>query len=216
MDILNALKQLRDDLKTWATNNFNALNTKIDEKTIPIDNKLDLTSTNPVQNNVITNAINNIPKFSGDYNDLTNAPNITEDDNGNMVIADESGNIIFKADADGMHTTALTLNGENAATEKYVDNAKKDLGENLESENGELSIVDGNGNVIFKIDADGAHTTNITVDGESIKNIVGGGSASAIPDDEMLEFLMDMDVIQPISNTNNVVYTDTNNKIYVL
>lgn len=29
MDILNALKQLRDDLKTWVTNNINALNVKI-------------------------------------------------------------------------------------------------------------------------------------------------------------------------------------------
>ena len=100
MNILNALKQLRDDIKIWVTNNLNALNAKIDEKTIPIDSELSSTSTNPVQNKTITNAINNIPRFSGSYNDLTDAPNIAEDDSGNMVIADESGNIIFKADAD--------------------------------------------------------------------------------------------------------------------
>ena len=123
MQILDALKQLRDDIKIWAINNFNALNAKIDEKTIPIDNELSTTSTNPVQNKAIANAIKNIPRFSGDYNDLINAPNIVEDDSGNMVIADESGNIIFKADSDGMHTTALSLNGEPAATESYVDNA---------------------------------------------------------------------------------------------
>lgn len=112
MNILDALKQLRDDIKTWVTNNLNALNAKIDEKTIPIDSELSSTSTNPVQNKVIKKAIDNIPKFSGDYNDLSNAPNITEDDSGNMIIADESGNIIFKADGDGIHATSMTLNGQ--------------------------------------------------------------------------------------------------------
>ena len=123
MNILNTLKQLRDDIKTWVTNNLDALDTKIDKKTFPVDRELSSTSTNPVQNKVIKKAIDDIPKFSGSYNDLTDAPNITEDDSGNMVIADESGNIIFKADAEGIHTTAVSLNGEAAATEKYVDDA---------------------------------------------------------------------------------------------
>jgi tRNA A-37 threonylcarbamoyl transferase component Bud32 len=141
MNILNALKQLRDDIKIWVTNNLNALNAKIDEKTIPIDSELDTSSTNPVQNKAIATEIADInsrvgdtpvatqisdaiakqPHFSGDYNDLTNAPDIYEDGSGNMVIADESGNIIFSADADGIHTIAVTINGEKAATEKYVD-----------------------------------------------------------------------------------------------
>ena len=132
MNILEILVQLRDDLKTWVTNNLNALNNKIDEKTIPIDNKLSATSTNPVQNKVInaeisslsnlvgntsvasqiSTAIANQDLFSGDYNDLVNAPNISEDNSDNVVIADEAGNIIFKADADGIHSTSLTLNGE--------------------------------------------------------------------------------------------------------
>ena len=43
-----------------------------------------------------------------------------------------------------------------------------------------------------------------------------GGTASAVPEEEMLDFLMEMDVVQPISNTNNAVYTDANNKVYVL
>ena len=49
MDILNTLKQLRDDLKIWVTNNLNALNAKIDEKTIPIDSELSSTSTTPMR-----------------------------------------------------------------------------------------------------------------------------------------------------------------------
>ena len=199
MNILDTLKQLRDDIKAWATNNFNALNAKIDEKTIPIDNQLDSSSTNPVQNKVITNAINNIPRFSGDYNDLTNAPNITEDDSGNMVIADESGNVIFKADADGIHTTAVSLNGEAAASEKYVDeaianigipdvdfagyatedyvtsvvdSAKQELSESIVAESNEWKVVDEASNIIFSVDATGAHTTSLTLDGESIEDMI--------------------------------------------
>lgn len=194
MNILDTLKQLRDDIKTWVTNNLNALNAKIDEKTIPIDSELSSTSTNPVQNKVIKKAIDNIPKFSGDYNDLTNAPDISEDDSGNMMITDESGNIIFKADADGIHTTAVSLNGEAAATEKYVDDAvanidipevdftgyatedfvtttvdsaKEELSESIVAESDEWKVVDEAGNIIFSVDATGAHTTELTLNGEN-------------------------------------------------
>lgn len=236
MNILDALKQLRDDIKIWVTNNLNALNAKIDEKTIPIDKELSATSTNPVQNKTITNAINNIPRFSGSYNDLTDAPNIAEDGSGNMVIADESGNIIFKADADGIHTTAVSLNGEAAASEKYVDeaianidipdvdftgyatetyvaeeiakipktdltgyatekyvgeaidaipeadftgyatenfvdtaidSAKEELSESIVAESSEWKVVDEAGNIVFSVDAAGAHTTELTLNGES-------------------------------------------------
>jgi predicted aspartyl protease len=227
MDILNALKQLRDDLKTWVTNNLNALDAKIDSKTIPIDSELSTTSTNPVQNKAIAKEINSIndrvgntsvatqisqaistqEHFSGDYNDLTNAPNISEDDSGNMVIADESGNIIFKADADGIHTTAVSLNGEAAASEKYVDeaianidipevdftgyatedyvnaavdSAKEELSESIVAESDEWKVVDEAGNVIFSVDASGAHTTELTLDGkeaatkEYVDNVFNG------------------------------------------
>ena len=192
MNILDALKQLRDDIKIWVTNNLNALNSKIDEKIIPIDKELSATSTNPVQNKTITNAINNIPRFSGSYNDLTDAPNISEDESGNMVIADESGNIIFKADADGLHTTAVSLNGEAAASEKYVDEAianipkvdftgyatenyvtsavnsvKDELSESIIAEAEDWKVVDGDGNIIFSVDAEGAHATELTLNGEA-------------------------------------------------
>jgi hypothetical protein len=266
MNILNALKQQRDDIKTWVTNNLNALNGKIDEKTIPIDSELSSTSTNPVQNKAIKKAIDNIPTFSGDYNDLTNAPDISEDGSGNMIIADESGNIIFKADAEGIHTTAVTINGEKAATEKYVEeaiaaidipetdftgyakesyvdeaianiefpetdftgyatetyvddkvadlvnsapetlntlgelaialethedaydalletvgskatqtdleNLKEELSESIVAESDEWKVVDEAGNIIFSVDASGAHTTELTLNGEGLKDLL--------------------------------------------
>jgi maltodextrin utilization protein YvdJ len=161
---------------------------------------LSATSTNPVQNKTIKKAIDNIPTFSGDYNDLTNAPDIAEDESGNMIISDESGNIIFKADADGIHTTAVSLNGEAAATEKYVDDAitkiptpdvsgqinahntngeshtdirqaiedtKEELSESIVAESNEWKVVDEAGNIIFSVDASGAHTTELTLNGEA-------------------------------------------------
>lgn len=272
MNILNALKQLRDDIKTWATNNFNALNAKIDEKTIPIDERLDTTSTNPVQNKAIATEIENInkrvgetsvatqisnaiakqPHFSGDYNDLTNAPNITEDDSGQMAITDESGNIIFKVDADGIHTTALSLNGKSAATEDYVNEAIEkiptpdvsgqiethntsgaahadirrsvsdlsglvgttavskqisdaiseidfpetdltnyytkletdtlieELSEAIVSESDDLKIADEDGNIILSVDADGTHTTSLTLNGENVLDIMDAKVADLV------------------------------------
>ena len=43
-----------------------------------------------------------------------------------------------------------------------------------------------------------------------------GGSSVGISEEEILELLMDMDVVQPLSNTNNAMYVDENDKIYVL
>ena len=97
MNILATLVQLRDDLKSWVSLNFEALNKKIDKKSRA--------------------------RFSRDYYDLYNAPQITEDDKKELSIADEQGNVIFKLDKDGAHTTNLTLNGEEAASQKYVQEA---------------------------------------------------------------------------------------------
>lgn len=101
MNILAILVQLRDDLKSWVSLNFEALNKKIDKKSRA--------------------------RFSRDYYDLHNAPQITEDDKKALSIADEQGNVIFKLDKDGAHTTNLTLNGEEAASQKYVQEAIEDI-----------------------------------------------------------------------------------------
>ena len=180
MNLLQTFKQLRDDIKTWATNNFNALNAKIEEKTIPIDSALDSNSTNPVQNKVVADAINNIPKFSGDYNDLTNAPNITEDESGDMVIADEEGNIIFKADGNGIHTTALSLNGEDVEdiieerVTALVDSAPETLNTLNELANAlgddpnfATTVATEIGKKVDKVDGKGLSTNDFTDDYKS-------------------------------------------------
>lgn len=101
MNILNLLIHLRDDLKSWVSLNFETLNKKIDKKSQA--------------------------RFSRDYHDLYNAPQITEDNKKELAIADEQGNVIFKLDKDGAHTTNLTLNGEEAASQKYVKEAIENI-----------------------------------------------------------------------------------------
>ena len=250
MNILEILVQLRDDLKTWVTANINALNDKIDAKTIPIDGELSSTSTNPIQNKVVSQAINamntkidektfpidgelsftsenpvqnkvisneinslhtligdepvsdqistaiaNQDLFSGDYNDLTNAPNISEDNSNNVVIADNDGNIIFKVDADGAHTTDVEINGTSIGAKIPVWDNKSDFsGDYNDLENapnieengaGDLAIVDNDGNIIFQVDAEGIHTTaldakNITIENSDIVDVIDGKIAALV------------------------------------
>ena len=154
MHILDALKQLRDDIRTWITNNLVAINNKIEENKI----------------------------------------NITDDGSDNLSISDSSGNVIMKVDAEGVHTTALTLSGEDVQTKFDIVDSKIDavgdlVGETPVAEqistaianqpevelpnitddgSGEFNIADPNGNIIFKVDSTGAHTTDLTLNGESV------------------------------------------------
>lgn len=208
MNLLQSLRQLRDDIKSWVTVNLSALNAKIEKNTIHVDSELNPASSNPVQNKAIVKElrslstdISNKTTFSGDYNDLTNAPNITEDESGDMIITDQKDNVIFRVDSEGIHSTALTLKSEPAATEKYVndkvdiisqkvdnikipevdlsnhytkeetdaaiDSVKEELSESIVAESSEWTVVDEAGNIIFKVDSEGAHTTSLSLkDGE--------------------------------------------------
>lgn len=117
MNILETLVQLRDDIKSWVTNNLQALNAKIDEKTIPVDSELSATSINPVQNQAITNAINNIPTFSGNYNDLENKPvipsveGLATQDYVNAQIQAAVANLLTRADMEN-YINETFLGGE--------------------------------------------------------------------------------------------------------
>lgn len=180
MDLLQAIQQLREDLKLWAQNNLNFLNDKVE---------------------INKQNIKNIPIFSGDYNDLTNAPNIIEDDTGNLLITDDNGNIIFKVDKDGLHITDITIDGFKAATQEYVrqeianidfpepdlsdyytksevdnkevqlqtnlkEDIKEELGESIESKDADWKIVDSQDNIILSVNNEGLHTTAMTLNGK--------------------------------------------------
>lgn len=119
MNILETIVQLRDDLKAWVTNNLNALNAKIEANTVPIDSELSSTSTNPVQNKAVSEEINSLNKLVNDVPEQIaiaiaaipeENPNIIDDESGEFNIADNNGNVIFKADSDGIHTTTVQAN----------------------------------------------------------------------------------------------------------
>lgn len=171
MNILEALVKLRDDLKTWVANNLKALDSKIEKNIVSIDSELSTKSTNPVQNKIITNAINSLPR---DYSDLANAPNIIEDESGEIAFADEAGNIIFKADADGIHSTSLTLNGEDIKVllEQKVDKEKgKGLSSNdyTDEDKAKLSLI-SNDIVSATIDSELSTTSDNPVKNKVITN----------------------------------------------
>lgn len=106
--------------------------------------------------------------FSGNYNDLDNKPNIIDDGSNNLAIADTDGNIIFKVDADGTHTTALEIDGEdivelinsNGFSGDYND--LKNKPNIIDDGSGKLEFADEAGNVVARIDEDGFETTKVT------------------------------------------------------
>ena len=51
--------------------------------------------------------------------------------------------------------------------------------------------------------------------GEEVKKFQILGKL-APTEEEMLQLLMEMDNVQPISNASGVLFTDANNKVYVL
>lgn len=145
MNLLQAIKQLRDDLKIWATNNFNALNAKIEEKTIPIDNELDLNSTNPVQNKAIATEIADI----------------------NIRVGNESVANQITAAIEKIPTTDLSDYYTKEELDSSMEELKLELSESIVAEAEEWKIIDEAGNIIFSVDASGAHTTELTLNGES-------------------------------------------------
>lgn len=195
MTIVETLIRLRDDLKTWVANNIAA-------KTEPISEEVDLLNTlvgdTPVSDQ-IANAINSQELFSGDYNDLENAPNIIEDNSGDVVISDSAGNVILKVDAEGVHTTAVEIDGEDVKT--YIDSHAHDTvvhvteaernswsnksefsgnyadlvgAPNISEDNSDNVIISDNaGNVVFMVDSQGVRTTAVTVgDGLDVESAI--------------------------------------------
>ena len=106
------------------------------------------------------------------YSDLKDAPNIVETDTGDLVIADEAGNIIARVDADGITTYGVTASNIKLGStdlKKKLDEIEAELasvGSNLissitEDESGKLSITDPDGNIIMEVDDTGVKTATV-------------------------------------------------------
>lgn len=148
MNIIQALQQLRDDIKAWVTNNIQALNQKIELLTIPIDNELNGQSLNPVQNKTITEEIEKINLkientgigFTGEYSDIKNAPDIVDDGSGDLFIADPNGNIVMSVNNGGLNTTTITAN-DIVLNELSLTNTLETLDSNCDNLSSQLNTL---------------------------------------------------------------------------
>ena len=136
--------------------------------------------------------------FSGNFNDLSDNP-FTQNEDGKFNITDEQGNIIATIDGEGIHSVDF-IAGEHVlsnkadkseipslkgyAKESWVENQgfaqQSDL-ENIDfntlkenpfsdDENGELNVVDENGNVILKVNENGLHTVDVVAGDHILSN----------------------------------------------
>ena len=170
---------------------------------------------------------NSKSNFSGNYQDLRNAPDIVEDESGELNIADESGNVIVKVSGNGLETTEVQAQGIQLAntlinhisdnteklhvysTEKEKWNGKSNFSCNyqdlknapgiVEDETGVLALADPNGNKIAQFDSDGFTTTKVIAD-NVIANGVDLGGKILVLDDDIDE--VDTKLINHINNTD--------------
>ena len=148
---------------------------------------------------------NNKSDFSGAYADLIDAPSITETESGNMVVADENGNIIMQVDADGFETTnvsakTIELNGKDLG-ERLDELEATSLPNILDNETGDLTVSDGSGNVIMKVDGGGLETTTVTA-----KFAVIDGIDISVKLDEHAESIDDVNKVLSSHKTNSTIH----------
>lgn len=110
-----------------------------------------------------------------DYNSLENAPNLTDDESGDLIIVDKDGNAIARFDEGGLTTTnvntkTIRLNGEDLSD--LLDEIESGILPNiLDNESGDFVIADGNGNAVLKVDAGGLETTSVTARSVTINGV---------------------------------------------
>ena len=103
---------------------------------------------------------NNKSDFNGDFNSLSNKPNIIDDGSDSFNITDLAGKIAFQVGPDGTtRVAALEINNQDFATAvndvvtipelpEWTDNIYDD-------EQGNFAIADKSGNIAFEVAADG-------------------------------------------------------------
>lgn len=140
-----------------------------------------------------------------DYAQLTGAPNILEDDSGQLQVADTAGNVIMNVDVNGLQTHDVQVNGSGetvyqhhnnnvshiTASERNKWNNKSDFSgdyhelknqPNIEEDNsGIIQVADDDGNVIVQIDGNGITTHEVIIEGEGINQKLEAHMADGIP-----------------------------------
>lgn len=99
------------------------------------------------------------------FTDLEDAPNITEDESGELLITDNDGNIAVRVDDTGLHAAALNVGSTSLAESEDDETA--------------FSIADGSGNIAFKVDSEATHVDTLKVNEILLQ---GGDIAESLSD----------------------------------
>ena len=160
--------------------------------------------------------------------DEEDLPNITEDESGELTVADQSGNVIMTVDAEGIHTTEIIANGialgetlskHTSNSSAHVSSSDRSKWDNksdfsgayadlldapniVENESGNLTVNDESGNTILKVDANGLETTVVTA-----KNIIADNVDIGVKLDEHNESIKSLN-----SHTTNTTIHITSNE----
>lgn len=150
--IINILRYLRDDLKTWVTNNFTNLRTTLQSQDEQLAQDLE-DAVNQLLNGEtfyttfkrVGNAINNISKRVNDMKAGT--------DWNTFAIID---------------TLIRELQTKVSTIEVYINNLNTYL--NFDESTNSFNIIDNYENIIFKVDANGVSTTNVNTSDITFSN----------------------------------------------
>lgn len=220
MNILEAIKQLRDDLKSWATKNLQALDAKIDSKTIPVDEELNAESANPVQNKAIANKFTEVNAAI----EAAKEENILDDESDKFEIVDPNGYKVLEVNKDGLTTTEVhakdvTVDGTSIAEKMTEWDSKSGFSgdyndltnkpEIVDDKSEKLEIADPDGHVVARVDEAGISATDFNI-------IEEDGDKSTSLKEKMATFATTNDVsaldnsLHKVAKSGN--YEDLNNK----
>ena len=178
-------------VKNHAKVTFLSDGTNVEQRIIDVSNDLSTKVNKDYIDDILENII--IDSSQIDFNQLQNNP-FVDNNSGKLEVMDESGNIIAKIDAEGIHSVDF-IAGEHRLSDKtdktYVDEAIKNVEVDLtgyateeyvnnidfyniknnpitNEEEGNLLFVDESGNIGLKLDSDNNLTVKDVIAGDNI------------------------------------------------
>ena len=217
---------------------------------VQLENKL-LQISGDLTNENISKALGYVPVSPNVTNELSQrVDNITfdslkdnpflQDGSGELNIVDESGNIIAKIDADGIHSVDF-IAGEHRLSDKtdktYVDEAIKNVEVDLtgyateeyvnnidfynikdnpivNNGDGKLLFVDENGYIGLQLEEDGLYVKDVIADGHTLSQKADKSELSNYATKDEVSDLVDMSVVTELQGkVNTLIDTDADKSV---
>lgn len=148
-----------------------------------------------------------------DYNELENAPDITDDGSGELVVADKDGNVVMRVNDNGVEATRVIADGVDlneavsglknlvgaTPVSEQIKEAVKNLSgfegdyddlegapEILEDGSAELTVTDAKGTPIMRVDEFGLETTRVIAGGVDLGAAVANLGPSFTTDETLV------------------------------